>query len=280
MVKPTQMILADQVAEHYNELDHLYREIWGPHLHHGWFETGKESIPDATNRLCDEIAHLLRLQSSQRICDVGCGYGETSRYLARNYQAHVTGLTISTKQYEYARAQENPETVQFINGDWLQNQLPDNSFNHVLSIESSEHMPNKEAFFSEAARVLKPKGNFVICAWLAKEFPRSWERKYLLEPICREGRMPALESAPEYRQHFRNHGFRVDSYQDISHLVKKTWTLSLQKLALHFFKNPRELRWILPQFNTNADFLKSLFRIRIAYDTGAMKYGIFKATKL
>src|SRR5262245_40864179 len=72
------------------------------------------------------------------------------------------------------------------------------SFDVVIAIESSEHMANLEEFFAEAARVLKPGGRFVVCAWLSKESPPAWERRLLLEPICREGRLRGMGSAAEY----------------------------------------------------------------------------------
>ena len=35
----------DGAASHYDDLDQFYREIWGEHVHHGVWFTGKESAP-------------------------------------------------------------------------------------------------------------------------------------------------------------------------------------------------------------------------------------------
>ena len=35
------------VAAHYDELDRFYREVWGTHLHHGYWQNGDESTEEA-----------------------------------------------------------------------------------------------------------------------------------------------------------------------------------------------------------------------------------------
>ena len=57
-------------------------------------------------------------------------------------------------------------------------------------------MKDKLAFFTEVNRLLRPGGRFVVAAWLSREQPALWESKYLLEPICVEGRLPSMASAP------------------------------------------------------------------------------------
>ncbi len=39
------------VAAHYDDLDELYRSVWGTNLHHGYWITGKESPGEAAANL-------------------------------------------------------------------------------------------------------------------------------------------------------------------------------------------------------------------------------------
>ncbi len=48
------------VATHYDELDSFYREIWGEHVHHGYWATGRESAGQAVEALVDRLDLLAR----------------------------------------------------------------------------------------------------------------------------------------------------------------------------------------------------------------------------
>lgn len=284
MIFPSRQTLPSDVSHHYNELDILYRKIWGDHLHHGlWDESLKNrklySQKDAVKNLIYKVTGLAGIQAGDLVCDIGCGYGATARLLAKEFQAQVIGATLSERQFEYSTSLGLYPGVEVRLLNWLENDLPDNHFDHVIAVESSEHMPDKVKFFSEAYRVLKPGGSMVVCAWLSTEIPKKWETRYLLEPICSEGRLPSMGSPIEYHQFFENSGFRDISYEDITDSVKKTWTLCITGTLKHFFKYPKDTRYLFKSLNSNADFLKTLFRLRLAYETRSMRYGVFKASK-
>jgi tocopherol O-methyltransferase len=159
-----------EVAAHYDDLDSFYREIWGEHVHHGLWHSDTATAEEATHHLITEVAAQAQVQPGDRICDVGCGYGGTARTLVREHGAEVTALTISEAQYRYALSLE-PSSINpiYLLRDWLTNGLEPASFDSVIAIESSEHMADLKAFFAEAARVLKPGGRFVVCAWLSRK---------------------------------------------------------------------------------------------------------------
>jgi hypothetical protein len=90
--------------------------------------------------------------------------------------------------------------------DWLANGLPSASFDRAYAIESTEHMDDKERCFAEAFRTLRPGGQLVVCAWLANRTLRRWHVRYLLKPICQEGRLPGLGDEAEYVDLLRRAG--------------------------------------------------------------------------
>ena len=51
MITPQQMPTVEAVGRHYDDLDVYYRDIWGEHVHHGLWETGRESPEAACERL-------------------------------------------------------------------------------------------------------------------------------------------------------------------------------------------------------------------------------------
>ena len=268
------------VAAHYDDLDRFYREFWGEHVHHGLWTTGRETPEEATRALVSVVAEEARVRAGSLVCDAGCGYGATARLLAREYAARVTALTISGAQHAYAAALEPEiENPTYLLRDWLKNDLPSGSFDAVIAIESTEHMPDLSAFFQEASRVLRPGGRLTICAWLTRESPRRAETRWLIGPICREGRLRAMENVAEYHRLGGEAGLHPQGVQDVSRRVKKTWPICAGRVVSGFLRNPAHRRFLLREGGPNRVFALTVFRIWLAYEIGAMRYGILTFAK-
>ena len=266
------------VAGHYDELDQFYRDVWGDHVHHGLWLKGGESHREATLQMVRHVATRGKIGAGTRVCDIGCGYGATARMLAAEYGAEVTGITVSPAQFHYGVTQGAPR-VTMVLGDWLRNPLEDASFDVAIAIESSEHMPDIGEFFRQAARVLRPGGRLVVCSWLAHPRASSTQRKLLLEPICREGRMSQFGTFADYRGLFGEAGFDVEKEEDVSRQVKRTWPLCAAGFASRLLRQPRYIRFLLNRHRRNRVFALTIFRLWVAFETGAMRYGIITGVK-
>ncbi|MBF9197581.1 SAM-dependent methyltransferase [Microvirga terrestris] len=280
MIVPREVQTSAAVAEHYDELDPFYREIWGEHVHHGLWKTGRETPDEAVEALIAHLADKLDLQPGQHVCDVGCGYGATAEWLACHHNVRVTGVTLSSAQLQRAQARSTASTLlHFSREDWLENTFGDETFDQVIAIESSEHMPDKQRFFDEVFRTLRPGGRFAVYAWLACDGASSWEERYLLEPICREGRLPSMGSETEYRTWASKAGLAVDGFEDLSAGVRRTWALCTGRVARKLLTQPRYRRYLLDAHARNRIFALSVPRIWIAYLNGSMRYGLLTAHK-
>lgn len=278
MIVPDALPSAAHVAAHYDELDLAYRRIWGEHVHHGYWRTGRESPAEAADALVRLVESRLQLEPGQAVCDIGCGYGATGADLAERRGVSVIGLTLSGAQDQVARARSVPGFT-CLRRDWLDNGLVDTAFDRAYAIESSEHMTDKARFFTEAWRVMRPGGRLVVCAWLAEEQARRWEVRHLLGPICREGRLPGMGTRADYEELAARAGFVPAGYDDISRQVSRTWWICLRRLAQRLVSDPAIRRLALRRATTNRTFILSLPRLILAYRTGAMRYGVFAWTK-
>lgn len=267
---------AASVAAHYDDLDEWYRDFWGTSLHHGYWITGTESPEQAADNLTRLIAKQAEIRPGERVCDLGCGYGAAAVLWQREFGAAVTGLTISARQFGYAKsaAAGNPP-IQLVHGDALRNDLPSAAFDVVTAIESSEHMPDKQKFFAEACRLLRPGGRCVVAAWLTRDRPTAMESRFLLDPICREGRLPSMGSAAEYVELMSAAGFHDVKSSDITRHVTKTWSVCARRVASRFIRDAAFRRILFDGQFANRIFALTVFRIWLAYRTGSMRFGLF-----
>lgn len=287
------VVTSEEVARHYDQLDRFYRELWGEHVHHGFWLTGKESPAEATRALIDVVAARAKLAPKMDVVDVGCGYGATAKILAHEKLANVVGYTVSEAQYWYSQGQQDAdrqkqeadglvdedENPKIVLGDWLQNGLPDASKDVVLAIESTEHMPDKVAVFREMARVLKPGGRAVVCAWTAARRPRPWHQRRLLDPIRREGRLAGLDRDEDYVKWMTAAGLSVTGCDDVSQRVARTWSVCTRRLLWGLMTKRRYSNFLFDRRNENRVFALTLPRLWLAYRTGALRYVIFTAVK-
>jgi tocopherol O-methyltransferase len=251
----------------------FYREIWGDHVHHGYWVLGTETPEQATAALVGLVAGTLQLAPGMAVCDIGCGYGATARMLALQYRVTVTGVTVSAAQAAHAATLPDPG-VTILLRDWLANDLPTHGYDRAYAIESSEHMPDKQRFFDEAFRVLRPGGILTVCAWLARPRAAAWEIRHLLEPICREGRLPGMADEAEYRQFAEHSGFVLIDQQDLSRRVARTWAICLRRGIARVFADRRYRRFLLDRTASERIFALTMLRLLLAYRLGAMRYAI------
>jgi tocopherol O-methyltransferase len=248
--------------------------VWGEHVHHGLWLDGDESADEAAAQLTRLVADAAGVGEGRAVVDVGCGYGATSRLLARERGARMTGLTLSASQ---AAAAPPAEGVEILVRDWLANGLPDAAFDAAVAIESLSHMPDKPRAFAELARVVRPGGRVALVDWLTREQPGALETRALLRPICEEGHLPSMHGAGEYAELLRASGFAVVGFEDLSARAARTWTIVVRRLVALLARDRRLLRALVR--SGEVPFALSLARIPLAYRLGSMRLGLLVAER-
>ena len=120
-----------------------------------------------------DVAKRLENFEYEKLLDVGCGTGFLIEILKKQKDAEYYGLDLSPKMIEIAKAKFDGG-VQLVEGSADYLPYPDNTFDVVCCVQSFHHYPYPEKAMSEAYRVLKPGGIYILsdtgCSGIAKLF--------------------------------------------------------------------------------------------------------------
>ncbi|MDY6786304.1 MAG: methyltransferase domain-containing protein [Cyanobacteriota bacterium] len=278
--------LHKQIRQFYDASSGLWEEIWGEHMHHGYYgRLGniKCDRRQAQIDLIEELLHWAETDTPQTFLDAGCGIGGSTLYLAQKFNARATGITLSAVQAARAtqRAAEFglSQTVEFQVADAQSTPFEDNSFDLVWSLESGEHMPDKRQFLQECYRVLKPGGLLIFATWchrpttsVAGELTAD-ERRHL-EEIYRVYCLPYVISLPEYEQIAIDCGFKELRSDDWSTAVAPFWDIVIDSAV-----TPKAILGLARAGWGTIQAALSLDLMRRGYERGLVRFGLLRGVK-
>ena len=142
------------------------------------------------------VGDALRLQSEQRLLDLGCGAGLFLGWLERRRKLQLHGLDLSIASVRVAR--DRTSDVALVAGDAQELPYADGSFDRVVCNGAMHHLPDVHAALRELYRVVVPGGRIVLYEPTATRFanrvralalrqdryesPADLEHKHELEP--------------------------------------------------------------------------------------------------
>lgn len=276
--------LTSQIQQFYDASSGLWEQVWGEHMHHGYYGADGNEKKDRRQAQIDLIEELLKwsgLQQAQNILDVGCGIGGSSLYLAEKLNARASGITLSPVQAaratERAAAAGLAARTQFQVADAQAMPFADNCFDLVWSLESGEHMPDKHSFIQECYRVLKPGGTLIMVTWCHRATDTGEltfdEQKHLAE-IYRVYCLPYVISLPEYEAIARNLSLQNIRTADWSTAVAPFWDVVIDSAF-----TPSAIFSLLLSGWTTIQAALSLGLMRRGYQRGLIRFGLLCANK-
>jgi cyclopropane-fatty-acyl-phospholipid synthase len=156
------------IAEVHYDLDHrLYKQFLGPYNQYTCcFFNQAENLEEAEVEKLEMVCNKLDIQPGDKVLDIGCGWGGFARYAAETRGCHVTGISISKEQIEYARKYAEGHPVDIIESDYrdLPKLYDNRHFDKVVIIGMIEHVgyKNYRRLFEIIHQLLDDNGRFLL----------------------------------------------------------------------------------------------------------------------
>lgn len=161
---------------------------------------GRTGYDAELRRYDDVLRRAFGVQSGDRVLDIGCGTGQTTRQAARTARAgSALGVDVSAsaigRARELARA-EGLRNVAFEHADAQAHRFPQERFDLAVSRFGTMFFADPRAAFGNIGRALRPAGRLVMLVWQASE-RNEWEvaiRQALAGP---EGAAATVSGGPD-----------------------------------------------------------------------------------
>ena len=127
--------------------------------------TGERFTPECVREIWYEHFHRYvfarELVGGLNVLDAACGEGYGTALLS-TAAASATGVDISEKAVEHARARYPSDRLEFLVSDCLELPFDEDEFDCVVSFETLEHLDDHQGLLTEFRRVLKPGGFLLL----------------------------------------------------------------------------------------------------------------------
>ena len=176
-------VLTDKANEQHYEVPTEYYDLaLGPRKKYSscFYPTGNETLAEAENFAFEQVVNRADLSDNMKVVDLGCGWGSLTLFLLEKFpNLQVTSVSNSRTQKIHIEAVASEKnwsdrlTVLTQDANYLD--LPENSFDRVLSIEMFEHMKNYGNLMRKISNCLKKTGKLFVHIFTHRELPYHFE---------------------------------------------------------------------------------------------------------
>jgi len=104
-IKNTKSRSKENIAKHY-DLGNDFFSLWLDKTltySSAIFDDQNKNLSDAQNNKYQKLINLIQPNNGDRVLEIGCGWGGFAEYLGKNYDVKLDCITISKRQFEYAK---------------------------------------------------------------------------------------------------------------------------------------------------------------------------------
>ena len=240
-IKNTKNRSKENIAKHY-DLGNDFFSLWLDETltySSGIFNETTKDLSEAQNNKYQKMIDLIKPNHGDRVLEIGCGWGGFAEYLGKKYDVKLDCITISKKQFEYAKKRIHKcglnEKVNIEIKDYRDLK---NKYNSIASIEMIEAVGQNylESYFKTIKKNLSTDGRAAIQAITIDDslFDRyKTKQDFIQKYIFPGGFLPSKNSLNKY---VSDNGLTIKSYDSYADHYANT---------LAIWKNEFNRKWDL-----------------------------------
>ena len=207
-IKNTKSRSKENIAKHY-DLGNDFFSLWLDETltySSAIFDDYSLDLPRAQNNKYQKLINLIKPNPGDKVLEIGCGWGGFAEYLGKNYDVKLDCITISQKQYEFAKQRiHNCGLNEKINIEIKDYRDLKGQYNSIASIEMIEAVGQNylESYFNTIKNNLTPGGTAAIQAITIDDslFDRYKNRQdFIQKYIFPGGFLPLKQSLKKYAE--------------------------------------------------------------------------------
>jgi cyclopropane-fatty-acyl-phospholipid synthase len=168
-IKNTKSRSKENIAKHY-DLGNDFFSLWLDKTltySSAIFDEQNKDLTEAQNNKYQKLINLIQPNNGDKILEIGCGWGGFAEYLGKNYDVKLDCITISKKQFEYAKERiHNCGLNEKVNIEIKDYRDLNSKYNSIASIEMIEAVGQNylESYFKTIKDNLTDSGKAAIQA--------------------------------------------------------------------------------------------------------------------
>lgn len=226
------------VCNYYSIMSDLITMTSGPYWHFVPMFKGVKRL-DCHHKFHHTLAGYVGAKKGEKVLELGCGYGEMGRQVAKITGCNVTGLTMADEEIvganERIKAAGLEGQCTMVQGNYHKCPFPDASFDKVFGVYTLKYSADLDKVIGEVARCLKKGGKFVSYEILVtdKYDPNNPVHKYEVKNISDCTCMPPLHHAQAFRDAAQRAGLKPCEEIDLCAAPAEQWYSCFERTKVY-----------------------------------------------
>ena len=233
----------------------------------GMFKKSSDDLYDAQLNKYRNLAKITDIKNKDKVLEIGCGWGGFSCFLAKNFSADVTAITISKKQYEKVKEKVYKEKLtEKVNVKLTDYREIKGLYDKIVSIEMFEAVGEKywSKYFDVLGSNLKHNGAIGLqTITIEDKFFKKYRKfpDFIQTYIFPGGMLPSIE---EMSKVLKSKGLTIEKKQMFGNDYAKT---------LKMWSKSFESSWDNIKKEGFNDTFRRMWRYYLGYCEGGFKSG-------